>query len=156
MGILYRLYFGRQRLLRSSDVEENPGQRISHRSCRFAYANIRGLHKNVSDLSLTARGRDVVFYCKTLVSTRSHISEINMPGFGRPMQLPKGEVDMFRGLAVYVPDGFSAYRQCSYECGCYEVIVVGICSNSHNFYALACTGILIYRVKFFTFVDDYG
>ena len=29
-----------------------------------------------------------------------------VPGFGRPMQLVSGEVNRFRGLAVYVRDGF--------------------------------------------------
>ena len=40
----------------------------------------------------------------------------------------------FRGLAVYVSNDFSAYRQSSYERGCCEVIVVRICSSSHNFH----------------------
>ena len=31
-------------------------------------------------------------------------------------------------------DDFSAYRQRSYECGCCEVRVVRIYSNSHNYY----------------------
>ena len=31
-----------------------------------------------------------------------------VPGFGRPMQLLRSEVDRFRGLAIYVCDGFSA------------------------------------------------
>ena len=60
------------------------------------YANIRGLHKNLSDLSLTARRGDAVFYSETLVSRR-HISELRVPGFGRPMQLHKDEVVRFEG-----------------------------------------------------------
>ena len=47
MGNLYKRYFGRLEQVRSWDVEENPGQRASRRSCRVVYANIRGLHKNV-------------------------------------------------------------------------------------------------------------
>ena len=42
-------------------------------------------------------------------------------------------IDRFRGLVVYVRDGFSAYRQRNYECGCCEVIVVRISSSSQNF-----------------------
>ena len=57
-----------------------------------------------------------------------------IPGSSRPMQLFRGEVVRFRGLAVYVRDGFSAYRQRSYECGCCEVIVVKICSSTNDFY----------------------
>ena len=51
-----------------------------------------------------------------------------------PQQPLRGEVNQFRGLAVYVCDSFSVYRQCDYECGCCEVIVVRNCSRSHNFY----------------------
>ena len=50
------------------------------------------------------------------------------------MQLLKGDVDRFRGLALYVRDDLSAYRQGSYECGYCEVIVVRICSSSHNYF----------------------
>ena len=56
-----------------------------------------------------------------------------VPGFARPIQLLRGEVDRFRRLAVYVCAGYSAYRQRGYECGCCEVIVVRICSSSHIF-----------------------
>ena len=57
-----------------------------------------------------------------------------VPGFGRLMQLLSNGAHQFRGLAVYVRDGFSEYRQGSYECGGCEVRVVRICSNSHNLY----------------------
>ena len=50
------------------------------------------------------------------------------------MQLLSGEVDRFRGLVVYVNDGFSAYRQRSYDCGYCEVIFVKIRSSIHTFY----------------------
>ena len=57
-------------------------------------------------------------------------------GFGRPMQLLRGGVDRFRRLTEYVRGGFSAYRQRNYECGCCEVIVLRICSTTHNFYVV--------------------
>ena len=56
--------------------------------------------------------------------------------FSRSMQLHKGEVYRFRGFVLYVREDFPAYRQRSYECGCYEIIVVRIFSSSHNFYVL--------------------
>ena len=76
------------------------------------------------------------FCSETLVSSRRHISDLMVPGFDRPMQLLRGEVDRLRGLTVYVRDDFSAYRQRSYECGWCDVIVFKICSSSHNFYVL--------------------
>ena len=60
--------------------------------------------------------------------------------FGRPVQLLRGEVNRFRGLAAYVRDGFLAYRQRGYETGCCEVIIVRICSSSNNFYVF-----IVYR-----------
>ena len=65
---------------------------------------------------------------------RRHIFDLIIAGFSRPMQLLKDEVERFRGLAAYVRHGFSAYRQRNYKCGCCEVILVRICSSSHNFY----------------------
>ena len=91
-----------------------------------SYANIRSLAKNLSKLSLIARGRDVFFCSETHVSPRSHLSELIVPDFGRLMQLLRSEVDQFQRLAVYVRDGILTYRQRSYECGCCEVIVVKI------------------------------
>ena len=87
MSILSKRYFGRLRLLKSSDVEENPGPIASRWSCRVVYANIRDLHRNLSDLSLMARGRDVVFCPETLVSSRRHISKHMVSSFDRPTQL---------------------------------------------------------------------
>ena len=135
MGILYTHDFGSLRLLRSSDVKGNHGPRASRRSCRVVYANIQGHHKNLSDLSLTTRVGDVFLFCtKTLVSSRRDISELMVQSFYRPMQLLKGEVNRFRGLALYVRDCFSVYRQRIYECGCSKVIIVRICSSSPYLY----------------------
>ena len=64
--ILCNLYFGRLRLVRISDVEENSGPRASRRSYRVVYANIRGLHENLLELSLITRGRDVFHVPKLL------------------------------------------------------------------------------------------
>ena len=78
-------------------MEENTVPRASSRSCHVLNANIRGLHKN---LSLIARGGDMVLCSKTLVSFRRYVSELMILGFGRQMQLLRGEVVQFRGLAV--------------------------------------------------------
>ena len=130
-------------------MEDNSEPRASRRSCCVAYA-IRGMHRSLSYLFLIARGDDVVF-C-SLVSFRRYISELTVPGFGRPMQLLRGDVDRFQGLTVYVRVDFLAYRQRINGCGCCEIIVVRICSSSHNFYVFG-----VYRnpVNFLLFVDDY-
>ena len=61
-------------------MEDNPGPRASRMSCCVVYATIRGLLKNVPDLSLIARGRDVMFCSENLISSRCHISELMVPG----------------------------------------------------------------------------
>ena len=61
MSILYKSYFSRLGLLGSSDAKVNSGPRASRRSCRAVLANIRGLHRNLSDVSLLARGGYVFF-----------------------------------------------------------------------------------------------
>ena len=63
-------------------------------------ANFRGSHRNLSDVSFTARGGQLIF-SETLVSSRRHISEFMFSGFDKPMQLLKGEIDRFRGLTLY-------------------------------------------------------
>ena len=106
-------------------------------------------------MSLIARSEVfffVLFGLVNLVSSRRHIVELMVSGFGRPMQLLRGEVDRIRWLAVYVHDGFLTYRQRSYECGYLEVIVTRLSSSSNFFMRSAFTGIQIYRIEFFT--DD--
>ena len=78
------------------------------------------------------------------------------PGFGRPMQLLRGEVARFRGLAVKARDGYSAYRQRCYECRCCEVIVIRICSSSHNSYVVGVRRTPDLPANFFLLVDGNG
>ena len=63
-------------------MEKNPVPRALPRSCRTVCAIIRGLHKNLSDLSLMGRGGDVFFFVLRL---KRNISETMVPDFGRPM-----------------------------------------------------------------------
>ena len=71
MCILYKIYLGHLRLLRSSDVVKNLGPMASRRSCRIVYAIIRVLHEKLSDLPLTARGGDVFFFVLRILSLPS-------------------------------------------------------------------------------------
>ena len=98
------------------------------------WENARGKRKNLPDLSLIAKCGDVFFCSEALASFRRHIFQLVVSGFESPMQLLKDEVDRFWGLAVYVRDGLSAYRQRSCKCRCCKVIVVRIYSSSNNFH----------------------
>ena len=62
------------------------------------------------------------------------MSELLVPGFGRPVFLCRGKLPRARGMAAYVRDISGAFRQPKFECGCREILVVGVCDLRHNFY----------------------
>ena len=64
------------------------------------------------------------------VCSRSY-SEI-IPGFGRPV-LCRGKEPRARGMAANVRDGYGAFRQPKFECGCCEMLVVRVCGLRQNF-----------------------
>ena len=39
-----------------------------------------------------------------------------------------------RGMAAYVRDGYGAFRQPKFECGCCEMLVLGVCGVRQNLY----------------------
>ena len=46
-----------------------------------------------------------------------------VPGFGRPVLLCPGKMPRARGIAAYIRDGYGAFRQPKFECGCCEMLV---------------------------------
>ena len=65
---------------------------------------------------------DVLLCSETLVSDMRHVSELLIPGFGRPVLLCRGSMTRARGMAAYVRDGYGAFRQRKFECGCCEIM----------------------------------
>ena len=122
-------------LLRAGDVELNPGPQS--RDVRLLYANIRGLHCNLSELSVASAGFDVIMCSETLVSNRRHLSEVRIAGFSGPQQRLLGSIPRARGSALYIREGVTATRQLCYECKCHEMMVVRICGNVSNIYVFA-------------------
>ena len=91
-------------------MEENPGLGASRRSCCVVYSNIRGLHKNFSDLSHCQRWRHCFFVLRLLsfpcaifrswfrvLVDRCSCSRVRLIGS--------------EGWALYVRDGFPSYRR---------------------------------------------
>ena len=70
---------------------------------------------------------DILLYSETLVSDLRHVSELLVPGFGRPICLCRGKLPRARGMAAYVRDGYGAFRQPKFECGFCEMLVVRVC-----------------------------
>ena len=72
-------------MLVCGDVESNRGPGAG-RGARVLYANIRGLHANLTELGVVGSMFDVMVCAETKVSDRRHLSELRVPGFGCPQQ----------------------------------------------------------------------
>ena len=55
-----------------------------------------------------------------------HVSELLVPGFGRPVLLCRGRIPRARGLEGYVRGGYGPFRQPKLECGCCAMLVFGL------------------------------
>ena len=110
------------------DVETNPGPRRPVPAvCRILCSNVRGLAGNLTDLTVASSQYDILLCSETLVSDMRHVSEVLVPVFGRPVLLCRGKMPRARGMAAYVRDGYGAFRQPKFECGCCEMLVFMVC-----------------------------
>ena len=60
--------------------------------CRILCSNVRGLARNLSDLTVASSQYDILLCSETLVSDMRHVSEVLVPGFGRPVLLCQGKM----------------------------------------------------------------
>ena len=126
MDFLYLIFYGCLRL-RNLDVETNPGPRRPVPAvCRIHCSKVRGLAGNLSDLTVASSQYDILLCSETLVSDMRHVSEVLVPGFCRPV-LCRGKMLRARWMAAYVRDGYGAFRQSKFECGCCEMLVFRVC-----------------------------
>ena len=63
-----------------------------------------------------------------------HVSEVLVPCFGRPVLLCRSKMPRARGIAAYVRDGYAAFRQPKFECGCCEMLFFRVCGVRQNLY----------------------
>ena len=134
MDFLYLIFYGCLRL-RFLDVETNPGRRCpTPVVCRILCSNVRGLAGNRSDLTVASSQYDILLCSETLVSDMSYVSEMLVPGFCRTVLLCRGKMPRARGMAAYVRDGYGAFRQPKFECGCCEMLVFRVCGVRQNLY----------------------
>ena len=123
MDFLYLIFYGCLRLL-FLDVETNPSLRHPAPAvCRILCSNVRGLAENLSDLTVASSQYDILLCSETLLSDMCHVSEVLVPGFGRPVLLCRGKMPRARLMAAYVRDGHGAFRQPRFEWGCCEMLV---------------------------------
>ena len=83
---------------------------------------MRGLAENLSDLTVSSSQYDTLLCSETLVSDMRHVSELLVPGFDRPVLLRRGKIPRALGMAAYVRNGYGAFRQHKFECGCCEML----------------------------------
>ena len=81
-------------------METNPGpRRPVPVFFKILFSNVRGFSKNLSDVTVASSQYDLL--CSDiLVSDRRHISELLVPGFGRPVLLCRDEMPRARGMAA--------------------------------------------------------
>ena len=102
------------------DVATNPVQRRAVPDvCRILCSNSRGLAGNLSDLAVSSSQYDILLCSETRYELRVGVA---VPGFGRPVVLCQGKMPRARGMAAYVRDGYGAFRQPKFECGCGEML----------------------------------
>ena len=119
--------------LRFPDVETNPGSRRPVPGpCRILCSNVQGLSKNLSDVTMASSQHDLLLCSETLVADRRHMSEFLVPGFGRSVLLCWDGVPRARGMAAYVREGYGAFHQPKFECGCCEMLVFRVCGARQN------------------------
>ena len=87
---------------------------------RILYSNVRCLSRNLSDLTVAY---DLLLCSETLVSDRRHISELMAPAFGRRVLFYRDGMPRASRMATYVRDGYGAFRQSKFECGCCEMLI---------------------------------
>ena len=92
---------------------------------------------NLSDLTVASSRYDILLCSETLVSDMRHVSELLVPGFGRRVLLCHGRLPRARGMASYVRDGYGAFRQPKFECGCCEMLVFRACGVRQNLYVFS-------------------
>ena len=74
-------------------------------------SNVRGISKNLNDVTVASSQYDLLLCSETLVSDRRHISQFLVPGFGSPFLLCRDGMPRARGMAAYVRDGYAAFHQ---------------------------------------------
>ena len=113
-------------------METNPGPRHPAPAvCRILCSNVLGLAGNLSDLTVASSQYDILLCSET--SDMRHVSEMLVPGFCCPV-LCRGKMPWAGGMAAYIRDGYGAFRQPKFECGCCEMLVFrvfGVRQNLH-------------------------
>ena len=72
---------------------------------------MRGQVGNLSYLTMTSFRYDILLCLETLVSGIHQVSDLLVPGFGRPVVLCRGSMPRARMMAAYERDGYGTFRE---------------------------------------------
>ena len=75
---------------------------------------------------------DILLCFETLASNKRHVSELLVSGFNRPVVLCRDRMPEARTMAAYVRQGFGAFCQPKFECGCCEMLFFSVSSVRQN------------------------
>ena len=93
---------------------------------------------NLTDLTVASSRCDQLHVCSvTLVSDMRHVSELLVPGLGRPVLMCRGRMPWARGMATYVRVGYGAFRQTKFDYGCCEMLGFRVCGVRQNLNAFS-------------------
>ena len=90
--------------LRVLNVETNPGTRLAPAVCKIC-SNVRLVDGSLIDLTVESSQYEALLCSESLVSDVPHVSELLVPGFGRPVLLYRGTMPWARGMGAYARDG---------------------------------------------------
>ena len=116
-------------------METNPGARRAVPAvCRILCTSVLGLAGNLSDLTVASSQYDILLCSETLVSDIRHVSEVLVPGFGRPVLLCRDKMPRASWMAAYGRDGYGGFRKPKFECGYCEMLFFRVCGVRQNLY----------------------
>ena len=105
--------------------------------CKILHSNVCSLTENLSDLTVALSQYDILLSSEILVSDMHQVSELLVPGFGHPVLLCQGKMPRARGMAAYIRDGYGAFCQPKFKCGCCEMMFFRVCGVRQNLYVFS-------------------
>ena len=91
----------------------------------------------IGDLIVASSQYAILLCSETFISD---MSEQLFPGFDRPVLLCRGKMPRARGMATYVREGYRAFHQLKFQCGCCEILFFKVCGvrQNTNVFSLQC------------------
>ena len=106
-------------------MENKPGPRRPVPAVgRVLCSNVRALARNLSDLTVALSRYDILLCSEILVSDMGHMLKLLIPCFGSSDLLCRSRMPRARWVVPYVRDGYGAFRQLKFECGCCYMLVL--------------------------------